>query len=337
MKFIVKIFILLYTVNCFAQEDPVAQQYIVNKFLLNPAIAGYSQCDELRITHRQQWVGMNKGPMTPVVSYHARVWQGLGIGGYVYSDRNGLSNKAGGNLSLAYHIKLNRGREVSHQLSFGLSFYGYSAGTNISEFTNFNVSPSGQTLTTDDPTAMSASRYLMIPGANTGVYYMFNKFFFGASVFNLVKNFVGLSDVKNADSQYEPYLPRTYYVTSGYFFSLSSMWGFEPSLVFKLDQNSRKQIDFNTRVFYQTKSDEYIWFGLSLRSNISTPSLQCMPMVGLRKGDLFGALTYDLGFNSIQRYNYGSVGVMVGWNLCRGKRIEKAPCPAFKDRLMYKK
>jgi len=315
-----------------AQEFPVQQQYLVNKFLLNPAYAGYLKCDEFRISHRQQWVGFDRGPMTPVISYHGRVWQGLGVGAYVFGDRNGLTNQSGGQLAVAYHINLSHAREVTHQLSFGLAMNYTYRWVNTSAFTDNVLIPNAGM---SDPNITGGG--LLIPNFTTGVNYINRNFFAGISATNLMKNPVGLGELKNSTGAGEPYLPLSLFFNSGYYINLSPMWGIEPSATFKMDMNNRKQIDANMRIFYQSAFSKYVFFGVSLRSNINVPNLQTvMPMVGFKMDDLYFAFTYDVGLTSLQKYNYGSVGLMLGYNICRGKRIERAPCPAFRDKIIYK-
>ena len=109
----------------FAQEELIYNQYHYNYYLVNPALAGAEPCSHFMITNRMQWVGMNDFPMTQLASFKTRVWDNVGIGAYLFHDRNGYSNRAGGQVTFAYHIPLSNGRQFSkkksydRQLSFG--------------------------------------------------------------------------------------------------------------------------------------------------------------------------------------------------------------------------
>ena len=113
-----------------AQHLPIYSQYLFNKYLINPAVAGSDGYTSINLTTRQQWTGYQGAPQTYSLSFQGRVLkqkyvikdnifnkkifkpqtQGkVGLGGTVYSDINGLVRRTGFSTSYAYHIWLHGG------------------------------------------------------------------------------------------------------------------------------------------------------------------------------------------------------------------------------------
>ena len=56
-----------------AQISPLSDQYLINPFQTNPAIAGSQRYMPLSISTRQQWIGLNRAPSTQSISIHRRI------------------------------------------------------------------------------------------------------------------------------------------------------------------------------------------------------------------------------------------------------------------------
>ena len=56
----------------------------------------------------------------------------VGLGGYIFSDYNGIMRRTGGQAVYAYHIPMGMTKGVPNSLSFGLAFtaYQYAINTN---------------------------------------------------------------------------------------------------------------------------------------------------------------------------------------------------------------
>src|SRR5262245_24321018 len=51
-----------------AQQKPIYTQYILNNYIINPAISGIENYTDIKISHRNQWVGINGAPVTTYLS-----------------------------------------------------------------------------------------------------------------------------------------------------------------------------------------------------------------------------------------------------------------------------
>jgi len=302
-----------------AQEEIIYDQYYFNYYLVNPAVAGAEQCSHLMLTGKFQWVGLQDAPMTQTLSFRTRVLKNVGLGGYVYNDRNGYSYRQGGQLTFAYHIPLSESsgyfmkeRSIDRQLSFGIS--GKVNHFNFSDnlFSDANMG---------DPVIDNGGKdkgfYF---NANFGVYFIWDNFFTGLSGTNLVPS-------KMVEfGRDEPIPPLSGFFFMGYDFDLSSGMSLEPSAMFKMNEESNKQLDLNLK-FMQTLPDNEdfsYWLQICYRQGLddgNSQSLALSPMGGIRYKGFHLAYAYTLGLTAINRHSSGSHEVMLGYTWCVTKHF----------------
>ena len=121
-----------------AQQLPLYSQYILNGFMVNPAMAGHDGYTSFNTTARQQWLGFKEAPQTYSASWQTRLLRRsykivnhpvkrknmllpstkgrVGLGAYIINDLNANVARTGVSFTYAYHIILN-----NQQLSFGLA------------------------------------------------------------------------------------------------------------------------------------------------------------------------------------------------------------------------
>jgi len=187
------VYILIFFISgsfAVAQQLPVYSQYLYNKFLINPAVAGSDGYTSVNLTAREQWVGYYGAPRTYSFSVQSRLlkrsyiikqrsarrrvyrpkYDGkVGLGGYVFSDKNGIVHRTGLQLSYAYHMWL----QNTTQLSMGLAFTGYHYKIDEEEI-NF-----------EDPNEpwmnSNLRRGVFVPDATFGIYLLNAKYNLGFS------------------------------------------------------------------------------------------------------------------------------------------------------------
>lgn len=57
----------------FAQQKPHYTQYVLNQFIVNPAVTGIENYIDLKFSHRHQWVGIQDAPVTSYMSVHGPI------------------------------------------------------------------------------------------------------------------------------------------------------------------------------------------------------------------------------------------------------------------------
>ncbi len=304
-KFLYLIFTLACIVpNSYAQQVPLYSQYTMNGFLLNPAVAGSEGYTAINLTAREQWLGLKNTPKTHAISGQTRLLKNsyiskkssirknspmgsrsgkVGLGAYVFNDKNGPIDRTGIQLSYAYHIRMKRS-----QLSFGISGMAYQ----------FSVDESKIRFQYEDDFWQNAKKSIFIPDANFGVYYSDPKIFAGISMSQLFQSALKLGEKGYAEYK----MKRYYHLIGGYDIVVNDYFSIEPSILIKSSGNLIWQADFNTKFIF---NEEY-WGGLSYRTGGAL-----IFMGGVRVDKFFFGYAFDYTLSSIMKHSYGSHEFMV--------------------------
>jgi type IX secretion system PorP/SprF family membrane protein len=293
----------------FAQQKPVFSQYMIEKYLVNPAFAGSNGYTSVNLTGRQQYSGFSNPPRTFMVSGQTRLlddsWimksrpvrkktkrasriQNIGLGAYLFNDRNGIISRTGFQLTYAYHVQLNN----NYQISFGLSGQGYQ----------YKIDDRGADLFhPDDPLLLANKKSFFVPDFNVGTYFSGRGFYAGLSATELLGSWVKLGKNKFKDFK----TLRHFYFVSGYKIGVTSNFIIEPSV---LAQSTVKsfQLDAGMRFFYTRN----YWIGFAYRTNKTLVS-----MLGIKVDGFFLGYAYDSNIGAIKNYSGGTHEIIFGMQL----------------------
>jgi len=240
---LISFFIILATTSVMSQQEPVYSQFTMNQFLINPAFAGSEGYTSFNLTARQQWLGMEDAPSTQSISGQARILKTsyisksrsikkrikkrrpsgrVGIGAYIYNDKNGQIGKTGGEFTYAYHLFINDG-----QLSLGVSLSAFQFRVNTENL----ILPQGETV---DPLLLQAREGMWVTDGSFGLYYTFQPFYVGLSSRNLFQSALKFGE----DDSFKDYQQlRHYYFITGYRYDMKNDFEIEPSVLFKTTEN----------------------------------------------------------------------------------------------------
>ncbi len=283
-----------------SQQVPLFSQYILNGFLINPAIAGSEGYTAVNITAREQWIGFKNAPGTYALSFQTRVLKksyisrgtsvrkrkksgsrggNVGLGGYIFNDRNGAVGRTGLKFTYAYHLNFRHS-----QLSFGLSMVGYQF--RIDDDLIHLADPG-------DELWLGAHKSVFIPDADFGIYYSARNYWGGFSVDQMFE-----SILKIGDSGYDRYkMERNYYLIGGYDFELNRDLIITPSTLLKYAENGKFQADITGKLIFK----QSYWGGLTYRTGQSI-----IILLGVSVDKLVFGYAYDIGLNSIMKHSYGT-------------------------------
>jgi type IX secretion system PorP/SprF family membrane protein len=297
------IFLLFLIGNlAFSQQLPLFSQYLYNKFLINPAVAGSDGYTSINLTAREQWVGYYGAPRTFSFSWQTRILKKsfilkqtkvkreifrpksdgkVGFGGYIFSDKNGLIQRTGFQASYAYHTWI----QNSTQLSLGLSVTGYFYKINEKEI-NF-----------EDPNEPwlynNLRRGMFVPDATFGVYLLNAKYSFGFSADQLFE-----ASAKIANNAYKNFkMNRQYYMFGSYDFTKGTSTTIQPSFLLMMSEQLKPQVDIGATYIYQ----QGFWAGLSYRT-----SGALIAHIGVKYQNIFIGYAFDFTLSEIQRVTYGT-------------------------------
>lgn len=285
--------------NSSAQQVPQYAQYMLNDYILNPAVSGIYDYYDVKSNNRYQWVGVTDAPRTYILSVHGpHRKHNMGFGGSVYSDITGPTSRTGAYLSYAYHVKLSQKLKLSLGLGFGVM--------------QFKIDGSKVTLKQDGDPAMSNGVMAVItPDATFGTYLYTDKFYFGISMPQLIGNRLRFFDnIDDAQSR----LARHLLVQAGYTFHLGDNWRVQPSLLFKYVTPVPPQFDIGLKIGYR----DIVWAGSMFRIN---DAVSVMAGFNIGKNLILG-YAYDFPMSNLKNYSSGSHEVMIGARFAKIRHIE---------------
>ena len=300
-----KIFIIVFVISfvtAHAQQLPQYSNYMINDYVLNPAVAGSNNFFEAKSNNRYQWVGITDAPRTYILSVNGPTKNfNMGLGGLLFTDIVGPTRRIGLYLSYAYHIKLSQKVKVSLGLSGGILQY--------------TVDGSKITLhDPDDHTLGQGVQSVFIADFGAGIYAYStdHKWYIGASVPQMTQNRIHFYDYTTSSLSK---LATHFYVTGGYKFKLSDDFKLEPSTCVKFVEPAPVQFDLGLRLIYKDK----FWFGGAFRYLDAVSAMVGFTM----QENITFAYSYDITTTNIKKYSTGTHEVMIGIKF--HKQYEKKP------------
>lgn len=303
MKHILSILLIGISVEAVqAQQLPQLSQYNSQDYLFDPAVAGSRPWFEIRSAHRNQWVGIQDAPRTFVLSATTPLGANMGVGGYIFTDNVGPSRRTGMQLSYAYHLKVTDDIKLGMGLSFGMLQFLID-GSKI------------QFHDPDEPLMDDQLRGSLMPDATFGVYLYHEKWWFGATVPQLLRNRVWFYD---ENDQSLSKLAAHYYAMGGYRLPIGSDLKLEPSFLLKYVDPVPPKIDLTATLRYK----DMVWIGATYRTE---DAVSLMVGYWMKKTFQFG-YSYDLTMTNLRNYSSGTHEVMLGITL--GKEAPAAASTA---------
>ncbi len=269
----------------FAQQLNISSLYNLNRYELNPAVAGSSEGLPLAFSFRKAWTGLEGSPTTQLLSGHMQVVDRMGVGMRVFNSSQGPLRRSGMEATYAYHLPVDDGNSI---VSFGLSgmFYQYYLDK---QSLNFEQS--------DDPVVYGDTRKI-VPDAAFGVYYYANNYYAGLSVYQLFQGRISF----DADNIAENQNIRHYFMNMGYRFDINEDFTLEPSALVKILETGVFQSDITAYATYQ----DMVSLGLSYRSGNAM-----VIQLGYRNDYLQVGYAYDITFSDIKTVSSGSHEIML--------------------------
>ena len=317
----------------FAQQRPHYTQYILNNYILNPALSGIENYTDVKISARDQWVGLNGAPQTFYVSVHGPIgkkdykttatsfnlpgqnprgnayWENYtaseahhGIGFFMISDKTGLYNRLTADVSYAYHLGLSPKTNISAGFSGGISKISYDRSKATP------VDPNDPALGNG-----SADIYKMVPDLNAGIWVYSARYFVGLAAQQIAPQKVSFTG-NTAGFKLLPHI----FATTGCRFLLNDDINAIPSIMIKYVVGSpvAPQFDINVKLQYM----DLLWLGGSYRLQDGYAA-----MVGLNVGNTFNVgYSYDLTTTRLNTVSRGTHEIVLGFLI--GNRY-KDTCP----------
>lgn len=292
-----------------AQQRPQYSQYMVNNYLLNPALSGIEDYADIRVSNRQQWVGLDGAPVTYYVSAHMPLNKGAtstkyakalahhGAGVILHTDKTGPLRRTGVTGTYAYHLPVTRTINVSAGAAAGL--------------VRNSISRADLQFTNEAEPLLTGPLNQNVLDLSLGLWVYSRNFSVGLAGAQLLENAGTFRASENEDISLD--LQRHYFLTGSYRFRTVGNIDLIPSFMFKLASPSPASVDVNLRALY----DERFWVGASYRHNDAL-----IGMVGVYVSPLLDvSYSYDATTSGLNRVSAGTHEVIVGFKLMNNRRI----------------
>lgn len=266
-----------------AQQLPQFSFRHQNLILNNPAAAGSSVFKELKILHRQQWVGFENAPASSFISYHQEMNESSGLGGYIISDRTFPTSRFIINASYAYIIDMD-----DMFLSFGL------AGMVMQyRFKNTDLTYRDPL----DPSLAFSSDKKWRPEANAGIMIYNNRFYASFTVSQILK-----SSFRPFSSGEEGLIQMSRHICmSGQYDFLTGINRFSPALYFSYAKSSPLVSELSFQYLYDNRLSASVGYRLEDALSFS---------VGYRYDRFYLAYSFDLVTSSFKVNSSNSHEIM---------------------------
>ncbi len=314
---------VLLWINSAAQQKPHYTQYILNQYIVNPALTGIENYVDVKLSHRAQWVGLLDAPVTTYFTIHGPIgksddkvtatsfrksgvnprgksyWDDYvaskphhGIGLQVINDRTGPLNHFSAFATYAYHIGVSTRSNLAAGIGLGV--------------TNISLNSDKLEFATVDPAVYSSGVINQVKfDANAGLYLYSADYFVGISVQQLVPAKVEFSNNTNSVKALESKFVPHFFGTAGYRFSLGDDFNFIPSLMVKYINPLPAQFEVNGKLQYQ----DLIWIGASYRNKDGIAG-----MIGFNISNVFNiGYSYDYTTSKLNNYTKGTHEFVVGF------------------------
>lgn len=294
-----------------AQQRPQYTQYMINPFLLNPAVSGTEDYADMRAGYRKQWTGFDGSPRTMYLSAHTNIGKHLvtnnrsrnkkngfhGVGGVITNDAIGPTTTTTFSGAYSYHIKMSKKVFASLGVMGGFNQFTLDAG---------KLQP-GQS---NDASISAGVSKIGMGDITVGAWVYGDKFYAGASMAQLAPS---LAFTKSSNSVDQYSLTHHYFIMAGYRIPLGYDFTFIPSFCIKGATPAPLSFDINAKVRYK----DFAWAGISYRNRDAVAA-----MVGVIINNTFDiSYSYDYITSDINKYTGGSHEIVIGYRLRPQGRI----------------
>ncbi len=314
------------TVAVNAQQRPYYTQYIMNNYIINPAVAGIETYWDVKASHRMQWVGVQDAPVTTYITMHGPLkkndfgwetatsmrargenprgqayWQSYqsaephhGIGFTMLNDKTGPLNRFAAFGTYSYHLGISPTTSIAAGVSAGISNMSLDASK-----LNFGS-------TTVDPAVAGSGLINQIrPDISAGLWLYSKDYFLGVSAQQIVPQNVAFSNntVYVERGKLVPHL----FFSAGYRMQLSQDVSLLPSTLIRYVSPLPLGFDLNAKFMYQ----DLLWVGGSYRYQDGFAG-----MVGLNVSHNINiGYSYDLQTSRLNTVSKGTHEILIGFQL----------------------
>ncbi|MEO7768328.1 MAG: type IX secretion system membrane protein PorP/SprF, partial [Ferruginibacter sp.] len=328
-RFVFIFFSVLISRMVFSQAKPFYTQYILNNYILNPAITGIENYTDVKLSYRNQWAGINGAPVTSYFSVHGPIGKTdyrttvtsfevpgenprgkqyrdnytapdphHGIGFTAINDKAGYINRWSLYGSYAYHQPLGVKTTLSAGFNAGIS----SINLDRTQIDFADLDP-------NDPAIGYTNGELkkIKPEIGAGLWLYGADYFAGISVQNIIPGKAKFV----SGNEYGTYFTPNYFLTTGYRFALTDEVTALPSVMVQFWQPQLYGIHANVKVQYLDK----FWVGSSYRFSDLVSGYSAMAGINVSNAFNIGYAYENATTSRLRTYTKNTHEIVLGFIL----------------------
>jgi type IX secretion system PorP/SprF family membrane protein len=311
------------------QQRPHYTQYIINQYVLNPAITGIENYVDVKASVRNQWVGFSGAPRTTYFTIHAPIgkedfrtsstsykipgrnprgtyyWENYtaaaphhGIGATLVNDRTGNFSRFSAAATYAYHLGLNPRTNLAAGFSAGVTMVSLNSDGKLF----FGSNPSDPAVGGTNASDLNKVK----PDIGFGLWLYSADYFIGVSGQQIIPQ--KLMFVDDATFKTKGRLIPHVFLTAGYRFLVGEDINAIPSVMVKYINGAFKnnyQAEANLKLQYR----DLAWVGGSYRQFDGYAA-----MVGMNVSNTVNlGYSYDFTKTDINNYSRGTHEIVLGF------------------------
>jgi type IX secretion system PorP/SprF family membrane protein len=332
MKNLLVVYLMFTVCIAKAQQKPIYTQYVLNNYIINPAISGIENYTDVKISYRNQWGGITGAPVTSYLSIHGPIGKQdyrtnatsydvpgdnprgrqymedysapaphHGVGVIVMSDKTGYISRWGAYATYAYHKGLNERTNLSA---------GFMVGVNSVSIDASKIDYGSPTFTSQEDAAigyLSGAISKVTPEVGAGLWLYGADYYAGLSVLNIIPGKAQFgADSGNLGSRFVPH----FFITAGYKLFVSDDVSLLPSVMIQYAKPVSPQVFTSFKLQYLDKG----WIGSNFRFGDELGGFSAM--AGLNISNSFNiGYSYDLAPSALSQYSRNTHEFIIGFLL----------------------
>lgn len=309
----ITLFFLFFTLGSgvvYGQWDSQISQYWNMKNFYNPSFVGERNVIESSLLHRRQWTGLDRAPITSLVSLNMPMnflGKEHGVGAMVITDKFGLFTNTSTMLQYSYQFKFKKNKYLRVGLQGGMMNIDFDASgidnPPSGEGGTGNGSE-GETDPTNPTTAIGEKKFDM----GLGVSWITPTYYLGVSITHLMQPKFDI------DEQTTSFISRIYYLTGGYNIKLGNPFiELQPSALFKSDA-----VTYQLEVTAKAEYKKMFNGGISWRKGDGFVFL-----LGVKIKNIDAGYSYDLSTSEISKVSHGSHELFIRYSMPLERRKDR--------------
>ena len=333
--------VLFVCMQSVAQQRPHYTQYILNPYIINPALTGIENYTDMKFSIRDQWVGLTGAPRSVYFTVHSPLgksdyrtsstsfevpgenprgrayWESYtaaephhGIGFTMVNDKTGSFNFFSASATYAYHLGLSPTTNLAAGFSGGITKVSVDRTKNDFSGTGDPIDPATGSALTGEITKMK-------PNIGAGLWLYSRNYFIGVAIQQAVPQKINFVD-DAAILTKGKFVPHLFF-TVGYRFLLTEDINMVPSIMVKyINGSSKLQFQPEANVKFQYR--DQFWLGGSYRYQNGYAG-----MIGLNVSNTFNVgYAYDFTTTGLNTVSKGTHELVMGF-VIGNKYSDKCP------------